>query len=326
MVLQHGCKTLQSAGKAAGRTSGLPIPEEFHLQTQPTTLHRWQAPATCGELFQGALDGQDFMVNCPIDLYATAEAAPVARDGLDLRDAHAYGKVAATLRQLDWQERAAGGISLALDSPIPRSKGMASSTADASSAIAAVAGCVGLALDEAEVARMLTAVEPSDCTHYRGIAHLNFLNGALLDRLPVPRGLRVLVVDCGGEINTLHFERDRARAVYAEHADRLRAALRLLKQGLCSGCHRSVGAAATESAALSQIILPKTGFDELRALAHEWGLAGINCAHSGTVLGLLYEAGPGREERLRHGIERAFGDTLQVLGDFAIISGGTRAA
>lgn len=44
------------------------------------------------------------------------------------------------------------------------------------------------------------------------------------------------------------------------------------------------------------------------------------------MLGLLYEAGPGHEERLRRGIERAFGDTLQVVGDFAIISGGTRAA
>ncbi len=302
----------------------------MHLSTEPTSVHRWQAPATCGELFQGALDGQDFMVNCPIDLYATAQAAPAPHAGLALRDAYAYGKVMATLQQLACsaqarQDRAPDGISLTLDSPIPRSKGMASSTADASCAVAAVAACMGLTLDESDVARLLTAVEPSDCTHFEGIAHLNFLNGQLLDRLPVPRGLRVLVVDCGGEVDTLHFERDRARAVYAAHSERLRAALRLLKRGLCTGCNRSVGAAATESAALSQIILPKTGFADLCALAPQWGLVGINCAHSGTVLGLLYEQAPGREEALRAGVAHAFGDTLQVIGDFAVVGGGTRA-
>lgn len=298
------------------------------MRTQPTPVHRWQAPATCGELFQGALDGQDFMVNCPIDLYATAQATPSTHAGLELRDAHAYGKVLATLRQLASSappEDGAPGVSLVLHSPIPRSKGMASSTADASCALAAVAACQGLALDEATVARLLTAVEPSDCTHFEGIAHLNFLNGALLDRLPAPRGLRVLVVDCGGEVDTLQFDRERARAVYAEHGERLRAALGLLKRGLASGCNRSVGAAATESAALSQTILPKRGFPELRALVDRWGLVGINCAHSGTVLGLLYEERPGRDEQLRASLAREFGAALQVIGDFRIVAGGARA-
>jgi L-threonine kinase len=306
-------------------------PRSTRLHTQSLSVHRWQAPATCGELFQGALDGQDFMVNCPIDLYATAQATATPHDGLDLRDAKAYGKVMATLHQLAarWsgqQDREPGGVALQLDSPIPRSKGMASSTADASSALAAVAACQGLTLNEAEVARLLTAVEPSDCTNFRGIAHLNFLSGALLDRLPVPRGLRVLVVDCGGEVDTVHFDRDRARSVYAEHSDRLRAALKVLKRGLCSGCNRSVGLAATQSTKLSQLILPKPCFPELRALASEWGLVGINCAHSGTVLGLLYDDdAPGYEQQLRAHLAREFGQALQVIGDFAVVGGGNRA-
>lgn len=298
------------------------------MRTETPYVHRWQAPATCGELLQGALDGQDFMINCPIDLYATAQATATADDKLDLRDAHAYGKVLATLQPLTGaarETRAATGVALTLDSPIPRSKGMASSTADASCALAAVSACLGLQLDEDEVARLLTAVEPSDCTNFSGVAHLNFLNGELIERLPAPRDLRVLIVDCGGEVETVHFERARARAIYARHADRLRAALALLKQGLCKGCNRSVGAAATESSALSQLILPKQGFAELLALAAEWNLVGINCAHSGTVLGLLYEDAPGRELQLRDWLEREFGAALTVLGDHRIVGGGNRA-
>ena len=33
-------------------------------------ITRVKAPATCGELIQGAIDGQDFLVNCPIDLFS----------------------------------------------------------------------------------------------------------------------------------------------------------------------------------------------------------------------------------------------------------------
>ena len=46
---------------------------------------RSRAPATCGELVQGAIDGCDFLVNCPIDLYATASVATVDDGGLHLR-------------------------------------------------------------------------------------------------------------------------------------------------------------------------------------------------------------------------------------------------
>lgn len=297
------------------------------------TVHRWQAPATCGELFQGAIDGRDFMVNCPIDLFATAEAtvAPMAPlGGIALKDARRFGKVAATLRQLEsripeFRSSATAGIALRVDSPIPRGKGMASSTADASAALAAVLSCAGIVLDEEAAARLLTAVEPSDCTHFTGIARLDFLQGELLERFPSPTNLKVLVVDCGGEVETVEFDRTRARGVYAQHGDRQRDGLSTLARGLTEGCNSCIGEAATASAELSQFILPKKGFRELRALSAEWGLVGINCAHSGTVLGLLFEDAPGHEEQLRDRMDREFGDDLDVLGAFRIIGGGNRA-
>ena len=50
---------------------------------------RLKAPGTCGELMQGAIDEQDFLVNCPVNLfsYATVQKGD---DGLHLHDLHRY--------------------------------------------------------------------------------------------------------------------------------------------------------------------------------------------------------------------------------------------
>ena len=315
------------AGPSANVQSAPRATPLIDANARQTRAHRWRAPGTCGELLQGAIGGRDFMVNCPIDLYATAHATATERPGLHVEDASAHGKVLATLhllhRRVLRSSNRIDGVGLTMQSPIPRSKGMASSTADASAALAAFSACHGISLNEREVARLLTSVEPSDCTHYPGIAQVDFFNGDLIERLPVPAGLKVLVVDCGGEVETLTLDRARARAVYARHEDRLAAALRLLKKGLRSGCNHSVARAATESTDLSQLILPKAMLPELRRLRAELGVLGFNCAHSGTVLGLLYTDAPGRDDVLRDRVQRTFGADLPVVGSFNVIGGGT---
>ncbi|MFT3801645.1 MAG: hypothetical protein QM766_10540 [Burkholderiaceae bacterium] len=281
-----------------------------------------RAPGTCGELLQGAIDGRDFMINCPIDRYATAVARPIASGVVELDGRRHYEKVAETIGLLARRVGGLSGIRVAIDGDIPRGKGMASSTADVAAGIAATLACAGLYRTEQELARLITSIEPSDCTHYRGVADLNFLTGELNERLPAPRDLRVLVVDCGGAVETVAFERERARSVYRRHANVVRDARSALRRGLRGGCNRLVAAAATASAELSQSILPKWAFERLRALSHDWGVLGINCAHSGTVLGLLYEPSRICGARLRDRLRQTFGDDLPIVGDHLIIAGG----
>ena len=48
----------------------------------------------------------------------------------------------------------------------------------------------------------------------------------------------------------------------------------------------------------------------------------LNCAHSGTVLGVLYRADAEVRDRLLAAVGAEFGADLDVLGDFAVIGGG----
>ena len=314
----------------AVRTPWHPSPPE--LGDHEPTLVRFKAPATCGELIQGWSDGQDFLVNCPIDLYAYAELQPAASPGVCVVDAAHHTKIDHGLSLLAeqfadrWPGASGPRASLAhqvqVRSRIPRGKGMASSSADLSAALQAV--CVGCGLDLSPQAftELLIRIEPSDCVHLPGIAHVNHLSGRLYDSLPTPGDLSVVVVDCGGEIDTLAFDRERARDVYRRHADTVGAMLATLGQGLCRRDEGLIGAAATQSAILSQSILPKPQFEALLRLGLEWGALGVNCAHSGTVLGVLHRTRDGLAPTLIERIDAYFGRTVTVLGNHHIVTGG----
>lgn len=286
---------------------------------------RMKAPGTCGELMQGAIDEQDFLVNCPIDLYAYATVHnDSGKRGLYLDDLHRYTKIRDTL------ELAAAEFAIRLShrvtirSDIPRGKGMASSSADISAALDALCRSSSLRLHAEPFARLVTEIEPSDCVHFGGIAHVNHLTGRLYDSMPAPQGMSVLIVDCGGEIDTIGFDRKRARALYRQHQPYLKEALATLKRGLRENDLQAVARAATASAALNQQIHYKPQFDELLARARELGALGVNCAHSGTVLGVMYASCERLHERLVDEVQRRFGRGTPIVGNYNIVAGGCR--
>jgi uncharacterized protein involved in propanediol utilization len=63
----------------------------------------------------------------------------------------------------------------------------------------------------------------------------------------------------------------------------------LLRKGILDRDVRLVGRVATASARLNQRHLPTNGFDRLERLAHEAGAVGCQVAHSGTLVGLLFD-------------------------------------
>jgi L-threonine kinase len=286
------------------------------------TETRCKAPGTCGELVQGHLDGLDFLINCPIDLYAHAAVESLDRPGLLLREPERFGKIRDTVTLAAHELMFELRHRVLVDSDIPRGKGLASSTADISAALHAVLRHSGVRASPTIFARLLTEVEPSDCTHFSGIAHVNHLTGDLMEALPAPHDLRVLIVDDGGEVDTIGFDRERARGVYRQCRALVQGMVELLKRGLRERRDDWVAGAATASARISQSILHKPHFDALLRLALDNGALGVNCAHSGSVLGVLYRGADGLRHRLAERIHREFGTDVSILGDHRVIAGG----
>jgi L-threonine kinase len=292
------------------------------------TVHpiRMKAPGTCGELAQGEIDGCDFLVNCPINLFSHATIEQAIALGVDVRDAAHHTKICNAVALYAQEQGLSLAHKISIESAIPRGKGMASSTADITAALSAVCRSCDRSLPPEAFASLIAMVEPSDCVHFPGVAHVNHLTGELLGIWQAPQNLRIIVVDCGGEVDTISFDREYARHVYRKNQPIVYGFLERLRHSLQDGDIAAIGEAATESAELSQQIHPKPQFDDLRSLTQGLGALGVNCAHSGTVLGVLYQASNDLRDTLLRGIEQQFGSDLAVLGDFTLIGGGCSEA
>ena len=95
----------------------------------------------------------------------------------------------------------------------------------------------------------------------------------------------------------------------------------LIEQGVRNGSAVDIGAGATRSAVANQHLLYKPQLDTVLQLAHDVGAVGVNAAHSGTVLGLLFEDDVAlAENAVSQAWENLFG--IQRIMNRRIVGGG----
>lgn len=275
-----------------------------------------RVPGSCGELVQGTLRGEPFLVTCPIDMYTTVKLQP----GSGKTTGFGRKALQAKKKTLDYLKIHEYPYDLFLSSELPRGKGMASSSADIAAVMLAVAASVGKTISPRQLARMATAIEPTDGVFYRGIVCLNQLTGKVYETFHHLPALYILIFDHGGTVNTMAFhQKQKAGLVDFSDDEKWKTALCLLRKKDAV----SLGQAAILSARLHQSILPKENLEGILTLALACGAVGINAAHSGTVIGLLFAPESARENRQQaiQKMQQTF-PGWQYLREVRLISGG----
>ncbi len=279
------------------------------------------APGTCGELAQGLLDGTSVMVTCPIDLHTTATVALFEGSGRVHGPANApkaRRAVALTLASLG---RTGLDARLSLEGQIPRKKGMASSTADVAAAIGAAAAALDVTLSVRRQADLALAVEPSDGVMVPGVALFDHRNGRIARSLGDPPAMRILILEFADTVDTEAFNAVDRDVELRRQAARFQEALALITAGVACADAELVGRGATESALAYQRVLPKPQLPAVLELRRAAGAMGINVAHSGTVMGLLFAEDAERGTwAARHARARLPG--LLAIHSHRVIGGG----
>lgn len=329
---------------------GLYRPSDETIPTKAALAGAAIAPGACGELVQGAIDGIDLMVTCPINLYSKAqvrlvpagcgvstrwsgrvahpatfdlrrraspaEPADLARPAVG--GEHAYrtnpadlvdrSRSAEQVRLADREKtKSAMAVELALirllgdravpvevelciESSLVIGKGMASSTADIAAAVAATAQAIGAEAAPDFIADIALEVEPSDGTMYPGICMFDHRRGLLRRVLGHPPPLEVIILDTGGGVDTVSFNlRPELAELNRKKEPRVREALELVTVGVKTGDPEAIGKAATISAFANQEMLPQPMLEGVARLAREVGAVGVNVAHSGALIGILFD-------------------------------------
>lgn len=280
-------------------------------------------PGSCGELVQGTWDGVNFLVPCPINLYS--EVSVVLRPNSELVCLSGHNKaleaVRRTLAYIGKQEL--GGV-LKVKTSIPWGKGMASSTADIGASIGATAAALGIALRAQEIAELAIPIEPTDATIFPGITLFDHVRGRW--RLPLGSGpeAEILVVDLGGEVDTVEFNnRPELPELNRINEFQTRQAFHLVRRGIQEKNLTLLGRGCTLSAEANQVILPKDLLADIKYWNLKRGGFGVIAAHSGTVVGLLYA--PGRDMANEGAELRTSFQEISDCRGVKLIKGGVKA-
>lgn len=246
-----------------------------------------KAPGSCGELVQGTLNNNNFLITCPIDLYSEITILP---------DLYQFGGIGSKLRMaidkaLHYLQITDNQLSIEVKSDLPSGKGMASSSADISAACQAIALSAGKSLTPDEIADIALSIEPTDGIFYPGIMMFDHIHGRIRRNLGNPPKIMISIFDVGGEVDTLYFNRrnDLIR-LNREKEEQVERALKMVISGLKKGNSILIGQGATLSAVANQKILYKPYLEKMIKISKRFGALGVNVAHSGTVLGIMFDS------------------------------------
>lgn len=279
-------------------------------------------PGSCGELVQGLVEESYFLITCPID--KGSQVTVTLERGKDYlkgpaRRSKALQAVRLTLEFLGIR----AGALVEIENPLPVGKGLASSTADVAAAAAATALAAGRELTLEELARIVVQVEPSDGVFLPGISLFEHISGKRWEYLGEPPPLEVLIVDLGGVVDTLAFNRRQDLLELNRRKEKwVREAARLVKDGLSQGNAALIAQGATLSAWANQTILPKEELPYIFDIALSCSALGVNVAHSGTVVGILYEPGAVEQKKLEALLRERY-PFLSLL-PARVVSGGVK--
>jgi L-threonine kinase len=241
-------------------------------------------PCTCGELFQGALDGEPCLVSCPIDILSTAniivDTAPYPQKS--------RGKKVE--RALDWIFKRTGHkFEVEIKNPLPTGRGYGTSTADIGATLFAASRTANFELTACEASQIAVQIEPTDSILFSGLSLFAHRTGQFYTYLGATPAAQLIILDPGGIVDSETFNaRDWSKPLYKLAHDQQKA-FQVLQQGVASADLQAIGEASTLSAIYHQTILFNPLIDIALSLTKQLGAAGICRAHSGTIVGLIFQ-------------------------------------
>ncbi|WP_116115622.1 hypothetical protein [Austwickia chelonae] len=194
-------------------------------------------------------------------------------------------------------------------SDLPEGRGMSSSSADIVATLRCLTEYHGLIEDTALYERVMSRIERSDPV-FAPTPRL-YLTGAhhTVSTFPSP-GMACCYFHHGRAVNTCGVSEKELLLTYATHRRRYQDSLAMMAHGLSAGDLAMIGEASTTSALLAQHHLPNPAVGHTVAVANELGALGVFRAHTGSLVGMLFDAdAPPRRDLVEEALITRVGPT-----------------
>ena len=301
-------------------TNGGDSPLDSPPNLSPVGNATVRAPGVCGVLAQGVLGDMPFSVTCPVDFYSRVRVQLTSDGPGVVANDDCEKTVAAVRRTLAHLRQAKLRAHVQINSPIPRGRGLGSSTADLSAAIAATAMAMGQELSPYDIAQIALSIEPTGGAMMPGIALFDHRAGMVRESLGAPPPMEIVALDFGGTPGSSLDDRTRRWRAVNEHTDE---ALGLIRRGIAERSPALVGQGASVAADAASQIEPRPRLQELVSFAREVGAVGVNGGQSEGISGVLLDATERRGKSTYIKAREAFPDAETVY-HFRMLSGGVQ--
>lgn len=246
-------------------------------------------PASCGELLQGIIGKEEKLISYPIQLFSTVTIEEKKEPVRNTTWKKTFLGMCKTLQYFGESSKIASLLEITVQSDIPIGKGMASSTADVAAAITATAELLGRKLTPDELAMICVEVEPTDSTIFHSLTLFDHLRGIKIVSFDWNPEFDILVLEADTILDTQEFRKNDFSHLRIMNQPQVEKAYRLFERGIAEKNLGLLGESAILSALANQSILPKKNLEKIIELSLKKGCFGVNVAHSGTVIGILFK-------------------------------------
>ncbi|MFW6006414.1 MAG: hypothetical protein ACOCQ5_00385 [Halanaerobiales bacterium] len=283
-----------------------------------------KVPGSCGELVQGKIGKNNFLVTCPIDRFSrcSIKLSSTYRD-YKVNIENSEKTIKAVKAALKYYGREKLGARIQIESNLIRGKGMASSSADITGVIGALLVALDLEIDLNLIKKLALKIEPTDGIFLSGINIFDHISGQLEEKLADDLKLDILMFTEKGIVNTCQFNKKyNLNKLKANKEPLVKKALHLVKRGFKENNKKKIARGATLSCKAHQKIIYRPYIDDLIEFIKNYDyIYGINIAHSGKLLGILINSEINEVKPVIKAVEMRYNE-LNFIDRHSIISGG----
>ncbi len=269
-------------------------------------------PASCGEYIQGQLETGEFLSSYCVSLFSKAI---IKKNSGSINKPMSYPKAVSAMKktfEYFGEVKALENLSLEMTSNIPRSKGMASSSADIGAVIGASCAYLGINITADKASKIAAEIEPTDSIFHKHSVAMNPLSGELITDIGTVSGIKTLILEPPTKIKTIEVrKKDNYSNFKRVNQETYKLLLSEFEQAVGSNNLKALGRVVSKSAVLNNDLLPKPYLLEVMEIATKLGAYGVNIAHSGSVMGILLDVNDSaklyKEEFIKQNLSKYFG-------------------
>ncbi|MCT4562986.1 MAG: cobalamin biosynthesis protein [Maledivibacter sp.] len=258
-----------------------------------------KCPASCGELIQGVIGDGEKLISLPIDIYSEVTLFETKKPENKTNRKKAFKALQRTFEYFNTPKEYIENISLEINSNIPIAKGMASSTADIAATVISAAELLGKKLTPKELGELCCKVEPTDSIIFDKLTLFDHIKGRAIKEYEWNPSIKILILELDSILDTEEFRKNDYSKIRLENQNEIERAHEIFSLACKNKDKKLLGKAATISAIANQKLLFKPAFNEVVEIATKLNAYGVNVAHSGTVIGILYDEKETDVDRLK---------------------------